>query len=79
MLLFEHFLERNIGLVDVGHIALETSDNSDGIFSSITSAIFEPNHIGVPVVSKVFLELTEDGLMSLLFAQIDLLCVSEAV
>ena len=79
MLLGEDFLERNIGLVDVGQIALETVDNSNGIFSGISSAIAEPNHIGVSVVSKVFLELTEDGLMCLLSAQFDLLGVSEVV
>ena len=79
MLLFEEFLERNIGLVDVSHIGLETVDSSDWILTSISSAIAEPNHIGVSVVSKVFLELSKDGLMSLFFAQLNLLGVSEVV
>ena len=79
MLLLEYLLECVIGLVDVVHIDLEAIDNHVRILTSISLAIFEPNEIGLSVVSDVFLELTEDGLMCLLFAQVDLLCVSKVV
>ena len=68
MLLLEYLLECVIGLVDVVHIDLEAIDNHVRILTSISLAIFEPNEIGLSVVSDVFLELTEDGLMCLLFA-----------